>query len=415
MQGKTILVVGGGITGVSAAEWLRRDGWHVTLVDRIRPGEPGQASFGNAGLLARTSVLPVSLPGLLRKSPSMLLDPKAPLFLRWRYLPRLLPWLVPFLRNGREDKVRQIAAGLSQLTHDTTDQHRALASGTPAERFIRTGQLVNLYPTRANFDGDTLGNGIRAEFGLTPETLDRGALLERDPHLGPSYTFGAVFDDYSWITSPGAYVKALFDHFVSQGGLFECGDVVAIRAGDAPQIRLSGGKVLQAHKIALCAGAWSGKLAGTFDVPIKLEAERGYHLSMAGANITAPNPYMITNAKFVVTPMDGMLRAAGIVEFAGLDAPMSAAPTDLIRRQMKKVYPDLTVARETMWMGRRPTTPDSLPLVGESKRAPNVLHAYGGQHVGLTIGPKIARMIADIASDQRPNIDMTPYRVDRFS
>jgi len=164
----------------------------------------------------------------------------------------------------------------------------------------------------------------------------------------------------------------------------------------------------------LCAGAWSGKLARKLDVSVKLEAERGYHVSMYNPNFTTPNPYMITDSKFVVTPMDGMLRAAGIVEFGGLNAPASKAPIALMKKQLKKVYPKLEFDYEEFWMGRRPTTPDSLPILGEASNAPNILHAYGGQHVGLTIGPKIARIAADLASDRLPNIDLKPYKVDRF-
>jgi hypothetical protein len=129
-----IVVAGGGITGVSTAEWLRRDGHDVTLIDRIAPGDSGQTSYGNAGILARCAVVPVPVPGVWKKAPKMLLDPDGPLFLRWSYLPRLLPWLIPFLRNGRRDKVEAIADGLMPLIDDTLEQHLALARGTPAAR-----------------------------------------------------------------------------------------------------------------------------------------------------------------------------------------------------------------------------------------------------------------------------------------
>ena len=135
---------------------------------------------------------------------------------------------------------------------------------------------------------------------------------------------------------------------------------------------------------------------------------------MHGPSNTAPQPYMVTDGKFVVTPMDGFLRAAGVVEFAGVDAPASTKPVRLIERGMKKLYPGLKFERAETWMGRRPTTPDSLPVIGENPRAPNVLHAYGGQHIGLTIGPKLGRIIADMVADRRPNIDLAPYRPDRF-
>ena len=103
-----------------------------------------------------------------------------------------------------------------------------------------------------------------------------------------------------------------------------------------------------------------------------------------------------------------------MAEFAGLDAPMSQAPLDLLRRQMKQVYPALTFERDDVWMGRRPTTPDSLPVLGEARNAPNIIHAYGGQHIGMTIGPRLGRMVTDLASGRQVNIDLSSYAADRF-
>ena len=115
----------------------------------------------------------------------------------------------------------------------------------------------------------------------------------------------------------------------------------------------------------------------------------------------------------VLTVVDA-LRAAGVVEFGGLDGPENPAPTRMIEKAVKRVYPGLSYDSLTTWMGRRPTTPDSLPVIGQSPKAPNVFHAYGGQHVGLTIGPKIGRLIADLAGGRSPNIDLSAYDPDRF-
>lgn len=411
---KSIIVVGAGITGVSSAEWLRRDGWQVTLIDRIEPGHPDQTSFGNAGLIARGAIVPVSVPGLFATAPAMLFNPSSPLYLRWSYLPRLLPWLIPFLRNGNVEKVKKIAAGLVALTDDSVDQHLAISAGTPAASFIHKGEYVNLYRTKTDYDKDPLSSSLRKTHGFDPDYIHRNEILERDPNIGPSYTFGTVYKDYGWITSPGDYVAALFGHYQSQGGNFVRGEVADIIAGDTPSVTLKGGEVLRGDKIVLSAGAWSGKLAKTLTPRVKLEAERGYHVSMFNPNFTAPNPYMITDSKFVMTPMNGFLRAAGIVEFGGLDAPASQAPIKLLRKQMKVVYPALEFEYDEVWMGRRPTTPDSTPVLGESKSAPNLIHAYGGQHIGLTIGPRLGKMVADIASQRRTNIDISAYDVDRF-
>ena len=411
---KSILVIGAGITGVCSAEWLRRDGWDVTLIDRIDPGHPDQTSFGNAGLIARGAIIPVSTPGLLAKAPAMLLNPNSPLYLRWSYLPRLLPWLVPFLRNGNVRKVTEVAAGLAMLTSDSVDQHQALAAGTPAAALIQTGDYVNLYTSKARYDADPLSSSLRKEHGFDPDHIGRNEILDRDPNIGPTYTFGTVYKDYGWLSSPGDYVAALFGYFQSQGGQFKRGEVADIVAGNTPSVTLKGGEVINADKIVLSAGAWSRLLTKKLAPKVKLEAERGYHVSMYNPNFTAPNPYMITDSQFVLTPMNGFLRAAGVVEFGGLTAPASSAPINLLRKQMKKVYPNLEFEYDEVWMGRRPTTPDCLPVLGESAAKPNVIHAYGGQHIGLTIAPIIGRLVTDIANGRRMNMDISAYSVDRF-
>ena len=413
MQG-SIIIVGAGITGLAAAEWLRRDGWTTTLIDPVHPGSPEQTSYGNAGLLARASIMPVASASLVRKAPAMLLDPESPLYLRWSYLPRLLPWLIPFYRNLSPDRVAPISQALSQITFDTNEQHLALARGTPAERHICSGSLVTLFQNRDEYESDTLTIETRKRYGLVPATLTREELMERDPNLGPQYGFGTVFDDYKWLSSPADYMADLFGFHLSEGGSFRQGRVSDMTPGSRPSVTLEGGEILTADKIVLTAGVWSGPLAKKLGIRMRLVAERGYHVVLKNPAFTAPQPYMVTDAKIVLTPMQDALRGAGVVEFASIDAPPAKAPVDLITAAIKRVYPDLEIGETESWMGRRPTTPDSLPVVGEASGAPNILHAYGGQHIGLTIGPKLGRIVADLAAGRRPNMDLSGYSVDRF-
>ncbi|MFN3547886.1 MAG: NAD(P)/FAD-dependent oxidoreductase [Mesorhizobium sp.] len=410
----TALIVGAGITGVCTAEWLRTDGWTVTLIDPVCPGALEQASFGNAGLLSRTSVMPIATPSLLRNLPAMLRDPHSPLFMRWAYLPRLLPWLLQFLRSARAERVAAISPALAALTFDANEQHLALARGTPAEAFIRRGELVSLYRDRQVYDDDVSTRRTREAYGLVPRLLDRKGILERDPNIGPAYQFATVFDDYCWLSSPGGYVASLFRHFLRHGGNFRRGRAVSLEPGASPRLLLDDGEALTGDTIVLASGAWSGKLARTAGIRVRLEAERGYHVALRSSEYRAPHPYFVMDAKFVLTPMEDGLRAAGVAEFGGLDAPASKRPVELIREGVRRVYPGLDFEVGESWMGHRPTTPDSLPVIGEAEAAPNILHAYGGQHIGLTIGAKVGRIVADLAGRRRTNLDLRPYRPDRF-
>jgi len=411
-----VIVVGAGITGVSAAEWLRRDGCEVTLIDRVRPGDPAQASYGNAGILARSGVVPVSVPGLIWKAPGMLLDRDSPLYLRWSHLPRLMPWLARFLWNGRRGKVEEIARGLAHLVGDSVDQHLSLARGTPAERFIQHGFYTAIYRDRAAFEGDAFGFGLRRAHGLEWEEWDREALLEYDPELSAAYTFGAAMKDHGFITSPARYVAALAEHFEREGGAFLQGEVadIAQTSDGRATVTLAGGARREADRVVLAAGVWSGKLARKLGHNAAMESERGYHLTLTGVSHKPPGPYMVANAKLAVTPMEDGLRFAGTVDFGGLDGPPQSAPLENIRRRVRQIYPRLEWDGEETWMGQRPSTVDSLPLIGASPKAPAIHFAFGGQHLGLTMGPRVGRMTADLIAGRKPNIDIAPYSVDRF-
>ncbi len=405
------IVVGAGITGLSAAEWLRRAGVDVTLIDRVMPDDAAQASYGNGGILARCAIVPVSVPGLLAKAPKMLLDRDSPLFLRWSYLPRLLPWLIPFLHNGSGGRMRAIVKALEPLTTDSVDQHMALSAGTGAERYVATGEYAYLYPDRAAFEGDALAMGLRDAYGFGFEERGRQALADADPELGEAYNFAAVFKDHGWITDPGAYLAALAGHFRKQGGTFRQAEAAEIGNGT---VTLADGDSLSADKVVLAAGVWSKALAEKIGHRASMESERGYHLDLQQPSHSPPIPYMVADAKVVVTPMTGALRCAGVVEFGGLEAPPSKGPINLIRRQIRRVYPRLTWQGEAEWMGHRPSTADSLPLLGHAPKAPRVVFAFGSHHIGMTIGPRLGRMAGDIALERLGNTDISPYAADRF-
>lgn len=411
---KSAIIIGAGITGVCAAEWMRREGWDITLVDRINPGDPDQTSYGNGGILARCAIVPVAVPGLMLKAPKMLLDPKSPLFMRWSYLPRLMPWIVPFIRNSSRSRMERIVRALDPLTNDSVDQHLALAKGTGAEKYISTGDYAYLYRSRKDFEADAMGMALRREYGFVYDEIERAAMLERDPHLGPDYNFSASFRDHGWVTNPGAYVAALARHFEDNGGKFTAGEVVDVTPGETPNVTLKGDTVLHADKVILAAGIWSARLAKKLGHKPALETERGYHMILKSPSFQPPTPYMVADAKFVATPMEAGLRLAGVVEFGGLKAPASRKPLELLKSSIRRVYPTLEWQDEETWLGHRPSTVDSLPMLGNATKAPGVIFAFGSQHIGLTIGPRLGRMVADIAADRRVNTDITPYRVDRF-
>ncbi len=412
--GKTVAVIGAGIVGVSTAIWLQRDGHKVILIDRDGPA--AGASQGNGGVLASCSVVPVTVPGLLGKAPGMLLSPDQPLFLKWSYVPRLLPWLVKYLRTANTKTVERRAAAMTPIIGDSLADHEALAAGTGAERYIVPTDYLYLYKDRAHFEGDAFGWKVRAENGFKWDLLEDEDWRAYDPNFGPSVSFAVKLGNHGRISDPGAYVKALARHAEAQGARIIKANVDdVVREGGRVTGLRAGGETIACDLAVLATGAWSGPLAGKFGITVPLESERGYHLELWEPSVMPRAPVMVASGKFVATPMDGRLRLAGIVEFGGLNAPPSRAPFALLEKNIRQAMPGLTWKKTVEWMGHRPSMADSLPVIGEAPGLQGAIAAFGHDHVGLTGGPKTGRIVAQLVSGKHPNLDLTPYSPARFA
>ena len=408
---QSVIVIGSGITGVSCAEELRRSGAKVTLIDRVKAGDPSQTSFGNAGILAREGIMPIANPSMLKMIPQILLSPNSPVYLKWSYLAKFSPWALQFIMNGTRPKALPIILALNELISDTVENHIQLSKNTGAARFIEKGDMTLLFRNRKQFSSDKFANQTRRNLGITWEELSRDKLLDRDPHISKLYQFGLAYKNHGWITNPAAYVSSLAKHFQENGGKILIGEVSKINGNN---VELKGGIILKAENIVLATGAWSKNLASQLGHNIPLQAERGYHLSLKNASHMPPNTYLITDKKFGLTPMDGFLRCAGQSEFAPLEMPPNPKAIKNLRKFLFRLYPKLEYETETIWQGTRPTLPDSLPVIGRSSKNTSVIFAFGGQHLGLTMGPKIGKMVRDIIFERQSNVNMTPYSSDRF-
>ena len=411
---KTVAIVGAGIVGVSTAIWLQRDGHDVILIDRKGPGEG--TSHGNGGVLASCSIIPVTVPGLLRKAPKMLFDPNQPLFLKWSYLPRLMPWLVRYLRTTNEDAVRRRAAALYPIIGDSLADHQALAEGTGAEKWIVPSDYLFLYNNRAHFDGDAFGWSVREAHGFAWDTLEGSAFRGYDPSFGPEIGFAVKLGGHGRIADPGRYVKDLAAHAEGQGARILCAEVEDIvRDGGRVTGVRAGGDTIPCDAAVIATGAWSGPLARKLGMRVPIESERGYHLELWEPSVMPRSPVMVASGKFVATPMDGRLRLAGIVEFGGLDAPPSSAPFKLLERNIRAAMPGITWKRTVEWMGHRPSIADSIPVIGAVPGVEGAYLGFGHDHVGLTGGPKTGRVLAQLIAGRTPNINLAPYAPDRFN
>lgn len=410
---KTVAIVGAGIVGVATALWLQRAGHDVVLVD---PKGPGAAtSFGNGGILASCACVPVTVPGVARKAPGMLLDRDGPLFLRWAYLPRLLPWLGRYLAHATDAETVRIARALHPLVGDSLADHQALAAGTGAERYVVPCDYLYLYRDRAEFAADGYGWKLRREAGWDWEEIGGADVRAAEPLVGPEQGFAVRMGRHGRISDPGAYVEALAAEVVRQGGrMLRAGvEDIVVAEGRVTGVR-AGGETVACDDVVIAAGAWSATLCARLGLTVPLETERGYHMELWEPEAMLRAPLMVASGKFVATPMDGRVRLAGLLEFGGLAAAASRGPEALLERGVGRVFPGLRWGETTHWMGHRPALADSLPAIGPVPGVAGAWLGFGHHHVGLTAGAITGRLLAQGIAGLRPNIDLAPYAPARF-
>lgn len=407
-------MIGAGVVGVATAVWLQRGGHDVILLDPLGAG--AAASYGNGGVLASGALVPVNAPGIAGAAPRMWLGRDGPLFLRGAYLPRMLPWLAGYLRNATPQGAERVARALAPLLLDSVAEHQALSAGTGAERHVVPCDYFYLYSTAAAFEADRFGWDLRRRHGVGwKEVAGRDAVAALDPAFAPAFDHAVQLPGHGRVPDPGPYVVALAEHVVRKGGriIRARAEAVAVEGGAVTGVR-AGGQTIPCSAVVVTAGAWSGALAASLGVKVPLESERGYHLELWEPSAMPRAPAMLAAAKLVITPMEGRIRLAGLVEFGGLEAPPSEPPVALLRRAAARYLPGITWRESRSWMGHRPALTDSIPVIGPVPGVSGAFLGFGHHHVGLTAAPATGRILAQLVAGRRPNIDLAPYAPSRF-
>jgi D-amino-acid dehydrogenase len=409
-------VIGAGIVGVSTAAFLQREGFAVTIVDRLPPGEG--CSFGNAGGIAFGEIMPTVHHRMLLKIPGWLMDPLGPLTIRWRYLPKVLPWFLAAARNAMPGRVEAITKARADLGLRAVSDFETLLKPANAHSLMVYRESLRLFDEEQQFQSEQHERDVKAKHGFPVTVYSGDEAREMEPDIGKNIIRAATAGGWIFVTNPERVVKSIAEQVVRDGGTILQDDVARIEQqnGKANALHLTSGQKLALDKLVVCAGAYSKQLADQPGDRVMLEAERGYHMVLPNSGVSISRALTYARTPGAATPMEMGLRLAGTDEFAGLDAPPNYARADALWKVFKRALPNLQPPddKTTRWMGRRPGTPDSLPVLGRSSRASNVYYNFGHSHLGLTWGPTTGRLVAEIITGKPTNMDLSPFRADRF-
>ncbi len=410
----TAVVVGAGMIGVCCALFLQRDGFSVTLIDRQGPGEG--ASYGNGSMLTCEAVVPIQTPGIVWRVPGMLLDPLGPLSVRWGYLPRLIPWLTRFIVESRWPRVEAASIALARLLDQALLDFDPLLRQAGAEAMVRRTGFLMVYESEAGFRRAAPLIDLQRRRGVEMEVLDAETLRAREPNLAPIFARAIHYPEVAQALDVFHLVQVLAESFVAQGGTLKREEVrdFAFASDNEVEAVVTDQGRHPCDVLVVAAGAWSRSLVRRLGSDTLLDTERGYSVLMPDPGVVPNTPLYSTERGVVFSPMAIGLRVAGTVELGGLEAPPDWRRAEVLLTHARRWLPGLNTEGVEPWIGFRPSMPDSVPVISGSPRYDNAFFAFGHGHGGIGLGARTGRLIADLAAGRSPNIDMAPYRVDRF-
>ncbi len=409
-----VLIIGGGIIGVSAAYFLARRGVVVTVIEK---GEIGSGcSYGNAGLICPGLSEPIPAPGVLTQGLKWLLDAESPFYIKPRLNLDLLRWLWRFQSfcnqkwfNTAVPPIRDMQRASLALFHELIETEKLDC------HFEQRGGLV-VYRTKKGWAHGRHEADQMQRFGLQLEVLDGDAARALEPAIHPNI-IGAIHHQEDAHITPDLFVTGLAKAAANYGAAFLTqAELLGFETeqGRITAVHTTRGK-LQAEQYILAAGAWSTSIARDLKLKIPMQPAKGYSVTVKRPS-TSPNMYLyLGEAKIAVTPMGPHLRFAGTLELAGFDFAINQRRVNAILRAADNYLAD-SGERELVeiWRGMRPVTPDGMPYIGRTNRYNNLVVATGHAMLGLSMGPVTGKLVAEIVEEERPSLDLAPFQVERF-
>ncbi len=416
---KHIGIIGAGIIGTNCALTLQSLGFKVTLLDKAPIGEG--CSMRNAGHFATEQVFPLAEASLLWQLPKLLLDPIGPMALSPRYFPTALPWFLRFMINMLPSKRTANGEAIKRLNHHAIEYYKPILKQANAEH------LLTLQGSLLVFEQTPLVEVKKAwqhysDAGVAVELLNRAQILAIEPNLHSNINYALHFTEVAHSCSPHEICLALAKQAIKQGASYQQFSVEKIHTTEKGVTLSNGENKLDFDQILIATGAWSKTLLAQLKYSLPLEVERGYSLDLPKQQMTELNrPVASAERRFIMTPMAHGLRLSGTVEFAGLKQKANMQRADMLYQHAEKMLNNIapfnqaTANEDQRWLGFRPSLPDSLPVICQAPNHKNIFCALGHQHLGLTQGAITGKLIGQIITGEKTDIDIKPYCLSRFN
>ncbi len=406
-------VLGAGIVGICCAIELQRSGYQVDLIDRSEPAS--ETSYGNAGVFSLGSIAPLASPALLPRLPGLIANRYTDFRLHYPHFLQLLPWLLAFLKRCNRDTYFSDGEIINRLTVASVKRHEELIKQSGAEHLTLRNGGLRLYRHEKTFEKDALERELFRRCEVEYEVLDRDGIKKLEPDIHDRFVKGVWVNQTISIKDPQALCKHYVRYFESLGGEIKQLEVKGIQqVGNSWQLQCEP-MDLQTPKLVVCLGAWTPELLKPLGYKNVIAIERGYHSMLAAqAGKVLNRPIFDVDSNYVMLPMSAGLRVTSGTNLTYRETPPTPVQIEQVLPRAYEAFPLGEKLIDEPWMGRRPSTADSKPIIGPAPRHQNLWLAYAHAHMGLGMGPITGQIIASQVAGKEPPLDVAACSPNRY-
>ncbi|MCF6213967.1 MAG: FAD-dependent oxidoreductase [Flavobacteriaceae bacterium] len=409
---KNIIIIGGGIIGLSTAYYLQQEGCKVSVIDKSNISKG--ASFVNAGYISPSHVIPLAAPGMVGTGLKMMLNTASPFYLKPRFDIDLWRWAWAFKKSATAKHVKKSAPIIKDLTIFSRELYQDMKNSQLFDFHYEQKGMLMCYQTAEFEDKEALIAEVAKAQGLEVKHIGKETLLKMEPELKAKGAFYYLCDAH---TTPGDFMQKMHQYLASKGVAFYTNETVLDfnYSGSKIQSVSTSKRNLNFDELVIASGSWSPSLAKKLGIKLLVQAGKGYRINVhrpTGINY----PAILAERNTAVSPMAGFTRFGGTMEISGINHNINFKRVKAIADAAKSFYPNITINKDEMRdadCGLRPLSPDGLPFIGRTKKFKNLCFATGHAMMGWSQGPATGKIISEIITDKKPTLKIEGFNPNR--
>ncbi len=414
---KHVVVIGGGIIGLSSAYCLQRSGYRVTVIDK--DDFSNNCSYGNAGYVCPSHFVPLATPGIVWKGLKWMFNNQSPFYVQPSLNRPLVDWGLKFVRSATARHVTDSAIPLRDIALLSQREYETWAAMPEFNFAYEHKGLLEIFQTRPVARHAHHIVEQARELGLEASLLDAAALKQLEPNTRIN-ALGAILFKCDAHLYPNKLMAGLLS-VLQQSGVRLVRDARVTgfeKNGTMVKKVITPREDLDADTVVIATGAWSREIAAMVNTKIPLMPGRGYSVTLENTPYRINYPAVLAEGRVAITPMDGnKIRFGGTMEVVSTSTPPRYRRVQGILNAVKRFYPEFDVPmppQDKLWYGYRPCSADGLPYIGKIKSYSNVVIATGHAMLGLSLGAGTGKLVSEIVNEEKSSIDLKPFNVERF-